>query len=69
MPPSDTFFTAPPDWSWLVILYFFFGGIAGGSLLPVAAMLGPFGDAGGPPAWPASATTSPSRPCCSARRC
>ena len=30
---SDTFFTAPPHWQWLVILYFFFGGLAGGSYL------------------------------------
>src|ERR1051325_10223899 len=29
--PSDTYFTASPEWGWLVILYFFFGGIAGGS--------------------------------------
>ncbi len=28
---SDTVFTAPPHWQWLVILYFFFGGLAGGS--------------------------------------
>ena len=26
---SDTFFTAAPDWSWLIVLYFFVGGIAG----------------------------------------
>ena len=31
MPPSDTFFTTAPHWSWLVVLYFFLGGIAGGS--------------------------------------
>ena len=30
--PSDTFVTASPEWGWLVIFYFFFGGIAGGSL-------------------------------------
>ena len=29
--PSDTFATAPPEWHWLVIVYFFFGGLAGGS--------------------------------------
>jgi formate-dependent nitrite reductase membrane component NrfD len=29
-PPSSTFFSAPPDWSWLVVLYFFVGGLAGG---------------------------------------
>ena len=28
--PSSTFFTAPPDWGWLIVLYFFFGGLAGG---------------------------------------
>lgn len=43
MPPSDTFFTAAPHWSWLVILYFFLGGIAGGSYF-LAAMLDLFGD-------------------------
>ena len=43
MPPSDTFFTAPPNWSWLVILYFFLGGIAGGSYF-IAALLDLFGD-------------------------
>ena len=40
--PSSTFFTAPPDWHWLVILYFFFGGIAGGSYL-IAALIDLFG--------------------------
>jgi len=43
MPLSDTFFAAPPHWSWYVILYFFFGGIAGGSYL-IATMLDLFGD-------------------------
>ena len=38
MPPSDTYFTAPPEWHWLVILYFFFGGIAGGSYF-IAALI------------------------------
>jgi protein NrfD len=28
---SDTFFTANPHWAWLIILYFFIGGIAGAS--------------------------------------
>jgi protein NrfD len=28
---SDTFFTTPPDWRWWIVLYFFIGGIAGGS--------------------------------------
>src|SRR5262245_23131279 len=27
---SSTFFTAAPDWRWLIILYFFLGGLAGG---------------------------------------
>lgn len=43
MPPSDTFFTADPHWSWLVILYFFLGGLAGGSYF-LAALLDLFGD-------------------------
>src|SRR3712207_4941729 len=29
--PSSTYATAPPEWHWLVIVYFFFGGLAGGS--------------------------------------
>jgi protein NrfD len=41
--PSDTYFTQPPEWSWLVILYFFFGGIAGGSFA-IAALIDLFGD-------------------------
>jgi protein NrfD len=41
---SDTFFTAPPHWQWLVILYFFFGGLAGGSYL-IAVLADFFGDA------------------------
>ena len=28
--PSSTYFTVPPDWGWLIIFYFFFGGLAGG---------------------------------------
>ena len=27
--PSSTYFSAPPDWGWLIALYFFFGGLAG----------------------------------------
>lgn len=27
---SSTFFSAPPDWGWLIVFYFFFGGLAGG---------------------------------------
>ena len=41
--PSDTYFTAPPEWHWLVVLYFFFGGIAGGSYA-IAALLDLFGE-------------------------
>ena len=40
--PSDTFFTQAPEWTWLVILYFFFGGIAGGSYF-IAALIDLFG--------------------------
>jgi formate-dependent nitrite reductase membrane component NrfD len=40
--PSDTFFTEPPHFRWLIILYFFIGGIAGGALL-VASLLRLFG--------------------------
>lgn len=28
--PSSTFFSAPPDWGWLIVFSFFFGGLAGG---------------------------------------
>src|SRR6059036_230695 len=28
--PSSTFFSSAPDWGWLIVLYFFFGGLAGG---------------------------------------
>jgi formate-dependent nitrite reductase membrane component NrfD len=39
---SDTFVTASPEWGWLVIFYFFFGGIAGGSYA-IAALIYLFG--------------------------
>jgi formate-dependent nitrite reductase membrane component NrfD len=29
--PSSTWFSAPPDWGWYIALYFFLGGLAGGS--------------------------------------
>lgn len=29
--PSSTWFTASPDWGWLIVGYFFVGGLAGGS--------------------------------------
>ncbi|MBX6341016.1 MAG: polysulfide reductase NrfD, partial [Thermomicrobiaceae bacterium] len=38
----DTFFTRPPHWEWLVILYFFVGGLAGGSYF-LAALVDLFG--------------------------
>lgn len=38
----DTFFTGPPHWRWLIILYFFIGGIAGGCFL-IASILHFFG--------------------------
>ena len=41
---SDTFFTASPHWTWLIILYFFVGGIAGSAFF-VAALLQWFGRA------------------------
>jgi protein NrfD len=44
MPPSDTFFTEAPGWHWLVVFYFFFGGISAGSFV-FAAMLDLFGRA------------------------
>jgi formate-dependent nitrite reductase membrane component NrfD len=42
LPPS-TLFTAPPDWHWLIIFYFFLGGIAGGGYF-LAALIDLFGD-------------------------
>jgi formate-dependent nitrite reductase membrane component NrfD len=29
--PSSTWFSGPPHWGWLIVLYFFVGGLAGGS--------------------------------------
>ena len=40
--PSSTFFTASPEWHWLVIVYFYFGGLAGGSYA-LAALIDLFG--------------------------
>jgi protein NrfD len=40
--PSSTYFTAPPDWGWLIILYFFFGGLAGGTYF-LAVLIDLFG--------------------------
>ena len=28
--PSSTWFTVSPEWGWLIVFYFFFGGLAGG---------------------------------------
>ena len=39
---SDTFFSGAPHWTWLIILYFFVGGIAGGGSL-LAAVVDWFG--------------------------
>jgi protein NrfD len=41
MIPS-TYFTAPPHWNWLIVFYFFIGGIAGGSYF-LAALIDLFG--------------------------
>jgi formate-dependent nitrite reductase membrane component NrfD len=40
--PSSTWFTAEPHWGWLITLYFFLGGLAGGSyfLAALIDMLG-----------------------------
>ena len=40
--PSSTFFSAPPDWGWLIVLYFFFGGLAGGCYF-LAVLIALFG--------------------------
>ncbi|CAA9518298.1 MAG: hypothetical protein AVDCRST_MAG73-33 [uncultured Thermomicrobiales bacterium] len=40
--PSDTFYTHAPDWTWLIVVYFFVGGIAGGSAF-LGALLDLFG--------------------------
>ena len=40
--PSSTYFSAPPDWGWLITLYFFFGGLAGGSYF-LASLIDLFG--------------------------
>jgi protein NrfD len=39
---SSTWFTAAPHWSWLIVLYFFIGGLAGGSYF-LAALIDLFG--------------------------
>src|SRR5262245_23818202 len=40
--PSSTYFSAPPDWAWLIVCYFFLGGLAGGSYC-LAALIDLFG--------------------------
>src|SRR2546422_374846 len=39
---SSTFFTAAPHWRWLIVAYFFLGGLAGGSYF-LATMMDLFG--------------------------
>jgi formate-dependent nitrite reductase membrane component NrfD len=43
-PPASTLFTAPPEWQWLIIVYFFLGGIAGGAYF-IAVLIDLFGHA------------------------
>jgi formate-dependent nitrite reductase membrane component NrfD len=40
--PSSTYFSAPPEWGWLIALYFFFGGLTGGSYF-LASLIDLFG--------------------------
>jgi formate-dependent nitrite reductase membrane component NrfD len=40
--PSSTWFSAAPHWGWLIVLYFFVGGLAGGSYF-LAALIDLFG--------------------------
>jgi protein NrfD len=40
--PSSTWFTVAPHWGWLIVLYFFVGGLAGGSYF-LAALIDLFG--------------------------
>lgn len=42
--PSSTYFSAPPDWGWLIVFYFFFGGLAGGTYF-LAVLIDFFGRA------------------------
>jgi formate-dependent nitrite reductase membrane component NrfD len=42
--PSSTWFTVSPEWGWLIMLYFFFGGLAGGCYF-LAALIDLFGRA------------------------
>jgi formate-dependent nitrite reductase membrane component NrfD len=40
--PSSTWFTTAPEWGWLIVLYFFVGGLAGGSYF-LASLIDLFG--------------------------
>ncbi len=42
-PLPSTLFTAPPEWQWLIVGYFFLGGIAGGAYF-LAVLMDLFGD-------------------------
>jgi len=42
--PSSTYFTAPPHWEWLIVVYFFLGGLAGGCYF-LAVLIDLFGSA------------------------
>ena len=46
--PSDTFYTLSPEWGWIVVVYFFLGGLAGGAAF-LAAMLDLLGRPGDRP--------------------
>jgi protein NrfD len=46
--PSSTFFSAPPEWGWLIVFYFFFGGLAGGCYF-IAVLIDLFGRPGDRP--------------------
>lgn len=42
-PPSNTWFTQSPEWGWLIVVYFFLGGIAGGAAF-LSGLLDLFGN-------------------------
>ena len=42
-PPSDTWFSKAPEWGWLIVVYFFLGGIAGGAAF-LSGLLDLFGN-------------------------
>src|SRR3989442_412297 len=42
--PSSTYFSAPPEWGWLIVFYFFIGGLAGGTYF-LAVLIDLFGRA------------------------